>query len=215
MADQRDDRSPANAGFEFSVEHQLSGPSRQQVLEQIEQFLIAERSWPGCLNTAGPDPLDQGDDRYITRTRWTDVDHFVAWMVSDQRQDLLRRMEGSGYRYSASTNWSGFSAWIADPDSNNPPSPWRVNLLVLLCLYPTVLVLNSLINPLGMGYSTGILLGNLCSVALMGWLLVPAAQKLYANWLNARLKRRGNQLALLSIAGLLLLFWGISQSLSG
>ena len=125
-------------------------------------------------------------------------------MVSEQRQDLLRQMEGRGYRYSASTNWRGFSAWTADRDASNPPPAWKVNLLVLLCLYPTVLILNSLITPLGMGYSTAILLGNICSVALTGWVLVPAAQKLYANWFNGRLKRRGNQLALLSIAGLLL-----------
>ena len=66
-----------------------------------------------------------------------------------------------------------------------------------------------------MGYSSSILVGNICSVALTGWLLVPGAQRLYSRWISGRNSRRGNQLALLSIAALMLLFWAISQQVSG
>ena len=78
-----------------------------------------------------------------------------------------------------------------------------------------MLILNSLINPLGLGYSSSILLGNICSVALTGWLLVPAAQRLYSRWISGRSRGRDSLLALLSIAALLLLSWAISQQLSG
>ena len=80
---------------------------------------------------------------------------------------------------------------------------------------PTVLILNSLINPLGWGYSSAILIGNICSVALTGWILVPGAQKIYSDWFNGRLPPRGEKLALLSILALILLSWSISQTLSG
>ena len=47
------------------------------------------------------------------------------------------------------------------------------------------------------------------------WLLVPATQRLYGRWISGRNSARGNQLALLSIAALLLLSWAISQQVSG
>ena len=216
MADATPTNSLAPSGFEFEVEHTLQPESRQRGLPQLEQFLAAERRWPGCLTTDGPEQIDPEDpNRFRTRTRWEDVDCFVAWMVSPERDKQLRAMDQLGYSYSANTNWRGFAAWISSSGSSEPPQAWKVNLLVLLCLYPTVLILNSLITPLGMGYSTSILIGNICSVAITGWLLVPAAQQLYTDWLGGRLRRSGNRWALLSIAALLLLSWGISQAISG
>ena len=136
-------------------------------------------------------------------------------MVSRQRSQLLKAMDGLGYSCSAETNWKGYAAWVAEDQQAEAPPTWKVNLLVLLCLYPTVLILNSLINPLGLGYSSSILVGNICSVALTGWLLVPAAQRLYSRWISGRSRGRESQLALLSIAALLVLSWAISQQLSG
>ena len=136
-------------------------------------------------------------------------------MVSRERSQLLKAMDGLGYSCSAETNWKGYAAWVTEDQQAEAPPTWKVNLLVLLCLYPTVLILNSLINPLGLGYSSSILVGNICSVALTGWLLVPAAQRLYGRWISGRSRGRDSQLALLSIAALLLLSWAISQQVSG
>lgn len=204
-------------GFEFQVEHILQSESQPLALQQLEHLLSVERAWPGCLGTVGPDLIDvKTPNRFITRTQWKDVDCFVAWMVSRERIQLLQVMDGLGYSYSAETNWRGYASWIAgQAEGGDPPPTWKVNLLVLLCLYPTVLILNSLINPLGLGYSTSILLGNICSVALTGWLLVPAAQRCFERWMTGRSSRRNNQLSLLSIAALLLLSWMISSGLSG
>ena len=206
----------AAEGFVFQVEHTLQGGAHAQALRELKRLLAAERNWPGCLNTVGPDRIDAATPhRLITRTHWRDVDCFVGWMVSRERSQLLKAMDVLGYSCSAQTNWKGYAAWVAEDQQADAPPTWKVNLLVLLCLYPTVLILNSLINPLGLGYSSSILVGNICSVALTGWLLVPAAQRLYSRWINGRSGGRGSQLALLSIAALLLLSWAISQKVSG
>ena len=203
-------------GFEFQVEHTLQSESQPLALQQLERLLSVERAWPGCLGTDGPNLINaNAPNRFVTRTQWRDVDCFVTWMVSQERTQLLQAMDGLGYSYSAETNWRGYASWIAGEADGDPPPTWKVNLLVLLCLYPTVLILNSLINPLGLGYSSSILLGNICSVALTGWLLVPAAQNCYAKWMTGRSSRRNNQMSLLSIAALLLLSWMISFTLSG
>ena len=203
-------------GFVFQVEHTLQGDTQALALRELKRLLAAERNWPGCLDTVGPDRIDAATPhRLITRTHWRDVDCFVGWMVSRERSQMLKAMDGLDYSCSAETNWKGYAAWVAEDQQSDAPPTWKVNLLVLLCLYPTVLILNSLINPLGMGYSSSILLGNICSVALTGWLLVPATQRVYGRWISGRNSGRGNQLALLSIAALLLLSWAISQQVSG
>ena len=178
-------------GFVFQVEHTLHGDAQAQALHELKRLLAAERNWPGCLNTVGPDPIDTATPhRLITRTHWRDVDCFVSWMVSRERSQLLKAMDGLGYSCSAETNWKGYAAWVAEDQKADAPPTWKVNLLVLLCLYPTVLILNSLINPLGLGYSSSILVGNICSVALTGWLLVPGAQRLYSRWISGRSRGR-------------------------
>jgi len=208
--------SAAAQGFVFQVEHTLQGDAQAQALRELKRLLAAELNWPGCLDTVGPDPIDAATPhRLITRTHWRDVDCFVGWIVSRQRSQLLKAMDGLGYSCSAETNWKGYAAWVADDQQDDAPPTWKVNLLVLLCLYPTVLILNSLINPLGLGYSSSILVGNICSVALTGWLLVPGAQRLYNRWISGRSRGRDSQLALLSIAALLLMSWAISQQVSG
>jgi len=200
----------------FQVEHTLQGTSQALAMRELKRLLAAEGNWPGCLDTVGPDPIDAATPhRLITRTHWRDVDCFVGWMVSRERSELLKAMDGLGYSCSAETNWKGYAAWVAEDQQSDAPPTWKVNLLVLLCLYPTVLILNSLIDPLGLGYSSSILVGNICSVALTGWLLVPAAQRLYGRWISGRSGRRASQLTLLSIATLLLLSWAISQQVSG
>ncbi len=216
MADTPQRDGTGAQGFVFQVEHTLQGDSQALAMRELKRLLAAERNWPGCLDTVGPDQIDSATpNRLITRTHWRDVDCFVGWMVSRERSQLLKAMDGLGYSCSAETNWKGFAAWVAeDPQADAPPT-WKVNLLVLLCLYPTVLILNSLINPLGLGYSSAILVGNICSVALTGWLLVPAAQRIYRRWISGGNSGRGNQLALLSIAALLGLSWAISQQVSG
>ena len=216
MADTPQRDGAGSQGFVFQVEHTLQGETQAQALRELKRLLAAERNWPGCLDTVGPDQIDAATPhRLITRTHWRDVDCFVGWMVSRERNQLLKAMDGLGYSCSAETNWRGYAAWVADDQQDDAPPTWKVNLLVLLCLYPTVLILNSLIDPLGMGYSSSILVGNICSVALTGWLLVPAAQRLYGRWISGRSRGRESQLALLSIAALLLLSWAISQQLSG
>ena len=203
-------------GFVFQVEHTLQDEAQEQALRELKRLLAAERKWPGCLDTVGPDPIDAATPhRLITRTHWRDVDCFVGWMVSRERSELLKAMDGLGYSCSAETNWKGYAAWVAEDQQSDAPPTWKVNLLVLLCLYPTVLILNSLIDPLGLGYSSSVLVGNICSVALTGWLLVPAAQHLYGRWISGRSGRRDSQLTMLSIATLLLLSWAISQQVSG
>jgi len=87
---------------------------------------------------------------------------------------------------------------------------WKVNLLVLLVLYPTVEVLRVLLRSLPLDGPSGLLLANVCSVALTGWWLVPWVSRLCRPWLEGTGSRRGQRLtltAILASLGLLLLLF--------
>lgn len=143
------DAGPADASsFVFCVAHQIGAHPDAAHLQLLRDFLNAEQACRGCLGSEGPTQLEATQPGvWTTRTRWRDVDCFVAWMVSPQRQALLRRAEALGYAYQASTNWKGYAEWLRLPGRRSPPI-WKTNLLVLLCLYPTVLLLNRHLNRL-------------------------------------------------------------------
>jgi antibiotic biosynthesis monooxygenase (ABM) superfamily enzyme len=76
-------------------------------------------------------------------------------------------------------------------------------LTVLLCLYPTVMLLQLFpgpyTQPLGMAVS--MLIGNALSVSLLQWIVTPVVCKLLAPWLKANTGKDTG----FSIAGLVLI----------
>ena len=61
-------------------------------------------------------------------------------------------------------------------------------MLVLLCLYPTVMLLSMWLSPvlkhLGVGQSLSVFIGNVISIALLQWVLVPAVSRPFRRWLD-------------------------------
>ena len=101
---------------------------------------------------------------------------------------------------------SGFGPWFAGcvhgPDGAPPPS-WKMALVVLLGLYPTVMLLALFPGPYTqpLGLSLAMLIGNALSVAILQWAVMPVLNNLSASWLGAN---AASQRAL-SIAGLLVI----------
>ena len=84
---------------------------------------------------------------------------------------------------------------------------WKINLLVWLALYPSVMILivigdgslGRLPLPLNM------LISNAITVAITGWWLVPWLSRRYENWLQTN-SRRLDLIYTSSVFGFLLLF---------
>lgn len=59
-------------------------------------------------------------------------------------------------------------------------------MLVVLCLYPTVMLFSKSLNPaqdhLGLAQSLSMFIGNVRSVALLQWVLVPAVSRPFRRW---------------------------------
>jgi len=115
---------------------------------------------------------------------------------------------------------SGFELWFSpDARANHAPPTWKQNLLVLLVLYPVVFLFGKWVQtPLlvnrGVPFWLALFVGNAVSVALLGWLLVPAGNRSFDWWLRPVQGRRerlidtaGTGLILLPCGLFLLAFW--------
>ncbi len=61
-------------------------------------------------------------------------------------------------------------------------------MLVLLCLYPTAMLLTKFLSPalggLGVSQSLSFFVGNVVSIVALQWVLVPAVSRPFRRWLD-------------------------------
>ena len=115
-----------------------------------------------------------------------------------------------GYSFNSSMNWRGYSQWIHASGGKNPPA-WKVNLIVLLTLYPSILLIGA-VQGRWPGYPpTTLIIGNIASVSLTGFLLIPWASRVYGPWLDGDRNTRWHPLYISSIIGFLFLAWIIAH----
>ena len=91
------------------------------------------------------------------------------------------------YRYHGTLEADSFDQWIQMRRPEKVPI-WKVNLLVWLALYPSVMVL-LLVGSSSLGrlpLPLNMLISNLITVLLTGCFLVPWLSCLYGNWLHCQ-----------------------------
>lgn len=166
------------------------------------RLMAAARRYPGFVAETAPTAVGRephaGRLLYASELSFTTPGTFMGWMDCQERRDLLCAAERGGYRYEGRSDWEGYARWLGEAGGASVPV-WKVNLLVLLVLYPTVAVLRVLLKPLPLDGPTGLLLGNVCTVALTGWWLVPWVSRLCRPWLEATASRHHQRLTLASI----------------
>jgi hypothetical protein len=109
----------------------------------------------------------------------------------------------------------GSTVRVADGQTRITPA-WKTAMLVVLCLYPTVIVLSKSLAPalshIGAGQALAVFVGNVVSVVLLQWVLVPAASVPFRRWLDpvdgapARITAAGAAVLVVGYAALVLVF---------
>jgi hypothetical protein len=144
-------------------------------------------------------------------------EHLDAWMSSDERRALLER-GAETFRDTATRRvQSGFEQWFdfKRGDGTPQPPPWKFNYLILVGLYPIVMVeILFLNNKLAwMNLSFGNLIGNVLSVAFLGWPILAILGKLMGWWIQPApgssrwTDLKGALVMLLALAALVAIFY--------
>ena len=122
------------------------------------------------------------------------TEHLVRWLESDERKRLVTQFQqafGDHVRVNYPTELAGFTAWLTpghQAESNGEVPRWKMNLIVLVVLYPLTLTLVKYMPQWlpNADRPTLQLLVAAIAVSAMGFLLIPVMGRIFNPWLNTR-----------------------------
>lgn len=184
----------------------------QRFCERLDQLVILQDGFISVDRQA----MEQGPEACVFRTslRFATIQQCMNWLDNPQRRRLLvQEEEEAGFRFQGKANWMGYGRWLSRRIKRRVPT-WKVNLMVLLTLYPSAMLLAPVLRGLlpGASAATLMLVSNTLCIAATSWVLVPGVSRAYRRWLEGDTPPIQAWISLLSLAGLLtLLWWGFSS----
>ena len=177
----------------------------------------AAESFAGYRGTDVYPPSDSERDEWVVVIHFDDEKLLQEWLGSPVRAQWVEKLQAQVGDFELKALPGGFGPWFAGlahgPEGVPTPS-WKMALVVLLGLYPTVMLLTIFPGPYTepLGLALAMLIGNALSVSILQWGVMPALNILLAPWLKANSDKQrafsvgGLLLILVLLFGLALLF---------
>lgn len=152
---------------------------------------------PGFQSYRFEPPIPGVRDTWLALVRFDTEAELKAWLDSADRLRFLHEVEPLASDRSVRTVESGFEQWFPETQGPDSPAPWKMSMIVLSVLYPTVFLIDTFIAfpLLGTGIPSwlAIFFGNVICVLMLS-LLVPRMSRLLGWWLDqtGEDKVRGN-----------------------
>lgn len=169
------------------VSHPIEPADEDAFLDWQDRVTDAERQFPGFQGAELYRPVPGVQSEWTALYRYDTDEHATAWIESDERTRLLA--EGKRFKdFKLRRVASPFGSWFAPPkgdDDAQGPAQWKTALSVLVGLYPTVVLLSLAIShiwPSGQLWAA-LLIGNIASVALLTWVVMPVVTRALRFWL--------------------------------
>jgi len=208
--------APKEEVFEYVFEQEVQASKLERFLALSERLHELASRQPGFIHQQRHPVGEEGDvRRFQTILKFDSAAHCIDWLENSERRRLVNQEEDeAGFAFRGHGNWDGYSRWLTRRLTTEPPK-WKINLLVLLTLYPTAMLLTPLLHLVfrDLGLPATMLISNILCVAATSWILVPFASRFYLGWLEGDATPRHRALAALSIAALFALMFLIFQSL--
>jgi antibiotic biosynthesis monooxygenase (ABM) superfamily enzyme len=166
-------------------------PGREREYQAWQHRIDVEAArFPGFLGNEVFPPLPGLQDEWVVLVRFDSPEHLQNWLLSDVRKRLIdesARLWDEAHVVTFSGAFPGwFGAGSTRSGSVTLPPDWKQAMIVLLVLYPTVMLLAYFLSPslASLPLALSMFIGNLVSVALLTWLLMPLANRTFGFWLN-------------------------------
>lgn len=178
--------APASAVISTRVK-----PGKEEAYREWERRIaVAQTHAPGFQGYRIEPPVPGVQDSWLAIVRFDSDANLDLWMKSEARLKLLEEGKDLSDVVRARIVRTGFDQWFAPGQTAvNTPPPWKMNMLVLLQLYPVVFLFGFLIQgPLLMKdmhlpFWFALFVGNVASVILLNW-LVPWTCARFNWWLQ-------------------------------
>lgn len=150
-------------------------PGQEAVYRRWEQRIAAAQARaPGFQGYRFEPPTPGVQDDWLSILRFDTEAHLQAWLDSPERHALLEEADAFTERYNARIVRTGFDQWFPPAAGGAPPIPaWKMNMVVLLLLYPIVVLFGAYIQTpllsgkLGLPFPIALFIGNVVSVILL------------------------------------------------
>ena len=160
-------------------------------------------AFPGYQTTEIYPPA-AGEEQWVVILHFDEEEHLQAWLDSPKRAEWVAKLPREIRDFRIRTMPTGFGAWFAGLTEGGAVIPhWKSFLAVLVALYPMVMLLIYFVSPHTARFGTSVqtLIGNVISVGLLEWLLMPVVTRALAPWLKAG-GRDGRVVSLAGLAGI-------------
>jgi uncharacterized protein len=180
------------------------------------KMAAAQASAKGFQGFRFEPPIPGVQDSWLAILRFDSEASLQAWMDSPTRLALVKEAEAFTEEFHTRIVRTGFDQWFKVADGTKKPATWKMNMLVLMNLYPVVFVFTTLVSTpfmtnKGMPFWLTLFIGNIVSVNLLNW-LVPRSAGALGWWLapkgpsTARINFIGAVIVVAIYAVLLLVF---------
>ena len=166
-------------------------PGREDEYRDWQSAIDREASkFPGFLGNEMFAPVPGLQEEWVVVVRFATEEQLKAWLESDVRRHLVDRASRLWSDVKIESLGGGFPGWFgpgtAAPGGQALPPNWKQAMVVLLVLYPTVMVLGLVLSPwlAGLPVAESLFIGNVASVGILTWVLMPVVNRSFAFWLT-------------------------------
>jgi antibiotic biosynthesis monooxygenase (ABM) superfamily enzyme len=170
------------------IVHRVPPESTDAFLDWEAGITEAAKAFPGYRGTDLYPPAADGPGDWVVIVHFDADEGLRRWIESPVRAEWEAKLPGGLGDFRLRTLPAGFGPWFAAQldQPGAPPASWKIALTVLLGLYPTVMLLGFAIGPslAPLGKAGSMLVGNLLSVTILQWAVMPVLQRVLRPWLN-------------------------------
>jgi len=152
----------------------------QRALDELQRFR-------GFIRREILDAVDGVQSETVVMLTFDSRANLIGWMESQERKSALMELEELTVGELTTSVVGGFAGWFPSEAETDPTPKWKQAIVVFIALYPTVIVTSQLGQWFWPDVNTyiAIFIGNVISIAILTWLLMPALTHRLRTWLNA------------------------------
>ena len=181
------------AAVDYSVAHgvtmvmvtEIKPGSETAYKDWADRIQKLQATFPGYLGSFVQPPQNR-ERGWTTVLRFDSAAHLDRWLSSPERAAMVKESENLVAHFHAQRVDTSFPGWVPnDPKTGAPPNMWKTACLVLLTLFPVVMLELRFLNPhlKDLNPAVGTFIGNIISVGLTTWPLMPLAIFVFRDWL--------------------------------
>jgi hypothetical protein len=166
-------------------------PGREGEYRAWQHKIDAEATrFPGFLGNEVFPPVPGLQGEWVVLVRFDSPENLQRWLLSDVRKRLIDESARLWNEAHVETFSGAFPGWFGAGSTRSGPAvlppDWKQAMIVLLVLYPIVMLLGRFLSPwlASLAPAVSMFIGNMASVVLLTWLLMPLANHAFGFWLT-------------------------------